>query len=268
MVVCASGLRLNGLGGVRFGTATFMFFIGVYNYIITKKYKFFIFIALAPLIHFSFIIYDAIFLAFYFSKRFPRVIICMFLASFILNVAHIGSFLSQYLVFFEDEIAERGVDYINSDLDEMRKTYQGAFWTRIGEYFRYCEYIALVLIYAHAKRHQGKINFSSDTGLMFLFCLVFGIFGNIFEPIPHLGLRTQGLFSSFLILPIFRYCRDNWQYQDITMMLMTCIMTAGGFLKIIIGIRTVVDITPISLVFCPLPFTQITDTTMNVLFGL
>lgn len=268
VMLFANALSLKGLGGVRFATATFVFFIGVYNYIVTKNYKFLILVAIAPLVHFSFIIYDAIFIVFYFSKRFPRIIIFAFLISFILNVSKVGSFLSQYLMYFGSDIAERSSDYINSDLDEMRKAYQGAFWTRVGIYFRYCEYIALVLIYAHAKKHKGKIHYGSDTGLMFLFCLVFGIFGNILEPVPHLGLRTQGLFSSFLILPIFRYCRDNWQYQDITMMLMTCIMTAGGFLKIIMGIRTVVDITPISLVFCPLPFTQITDTTMNVLFGL
>lgn len=268
VMLFANALSLKGLGGVRFGTATFMFFIGVYNYIITKNYKFLILIALSPLVHFSFILYDGIFLAFYFSKKYPRVIVYAFLISFILNVANVGSFFSQYSMYFGSDIAERGSDYINGDLDEMKKTYQGAFWTRIGIYFRYCEYFVLIFIYKHAKKHHGKINFGSDTGLMFLFCLVFGIFGNIFEPVPHLGLRTQGLFSSFLILPIFRYCRDNWQYQDLTMRLMTCIIMACGFLKIIIGIRTVTDITPVSLVFCPLPLTQITDTTMNVLFGL
>lgn len=268
VMLFANTLSLKGLGGVRFYTATFMFFIGVYNYIITKNYKYLILVALAPLVHFSFIIYDGIFLAFYFAKRYPRIIVYAFLISFILNMANVGSFLSQYSMYFGSDIAERGSDYINSDLDEMRKTYQGAFWNRVGIYFRYCEYFALVLIYAHAKKHQGKINYGSDTGLMFLFCLVFGIFGNILEPVPHLGLRTQGLFSSFLILPIFRYCRDNWQYQDLTMRLLTYTMAAGGFLKIIIGIRTITDITPISLVFCPLPLTQITDTTMNVLLGL
>lgn len=268
VMLFANALSLKGLGGVRFATATFVFFIGVYNYIVTKNYKFLILVAIAPLVHFSFIIYDAIFIVFYFSKRFPRIIIFAFLISFILNVSKVGSFLSQYLMYFGSDIAERSSDYINSDLDEMRKAYQGAFWTRVGIYFRYCEYIALVLIYAHAKKHKGKIHYGSDTGLMFLFCLVFGIFGNILEPVPHLGLRTQGLFSSFLILPIFRYCRDNWKYKGLTMSLLTYIIMAGGFLKIIIGIRTLVDITPISLVFCPLPLAQITDTTMNVLFGL
>lgn len=268
VLLFANSNSLKGLGGVRFATATFIFFIGVYNYIITKNYKYLILVAVAPLVHFSFIIYDGIFLAFYFAKRYPRIIVYVFLISFILNVANVGSFLSQYSMYFGSDIAEKGSDYINGDLEEMRKTYQGAFWTRVGIYFRYCEYFALVLIYAHAKKHQGKINYGSDTGLMFLFCLVFGIFGNILEPIPHLGLRTQGLFSSFLILPIFRYCRDNWQYQDLTMRILTYTIGAGGFLKIIIGIRTITDITPISLVFCPLPFTQITDTTMNVLFGL
>lgn len=268
VMLFANALSLKGLGGVRFATATFVFFIGVYNYIVTKNYKFLILVAIAPLVHFSFLIYDAIFLVFYLSMRFPHAIIYMFLISFILNMTNVGSFLSQYSMLFGSDIAERGIDYINSDLEEMKKAYQGAFWTRVGIYFRYCEYIALVLIYAHAKKHQGKIHYESDTGLMFLFCLVFGIFGNIFEPIPHLGLRTQGLFSSFLILPIFRYCRDNWKYQDLTMRLLTYTLMAGGFLKIIMGIRTVVDITPISLVFCPLPLTQITNTTMNVLFGL
>lgn len=268
VMLFANAVSLKGLGGVRFGTATFMFFIGVYNYIITKSYKFLILIALSPLVHFSFILYDGIFLAFYFSKKYPRVIVYAFLISFILNVANVGSFISQYSMYFGSDIAERGSDYINGDLDEMKKAYQGAFWTRVGIYFRYCEYFALIFIYKHAKKHQGKINYGSNIGLMFLFCLVFGIFGNILEPVPHLGLRTQGLFSSFLILPIFRYCRDNWQYKDFTMRILTYTMVAGGFLKIIMGIRTVVDITPISLVFCPLPFTQITDTTMNVLFGL
>lgn len=268
VMLFANALSLKGLGGVRFATATFIFFIGVYNYILTKNCKSLILVALAPLVHFSFIIYDGIFLAFYFAKRYPRIIVFAFLISFILNVANVGSFLSQYSMYFGSDIAEKGSDYINSDLDEMRRTYQGAFWTRIGEYFRYCQYIALVLIYAHAKMHRGKIYYGSNTGLMFLFCLVFGIFGNILEPVPHLGLRTQGLFSSFLILPIFRYCRDNWKYRDFTMRLLTYTLMAGGFLKIIMGIRTVVDITPISLVFCPLPLTQITDTTMNVLLGL
>lgn len=268
VMLFANAVSLKGLGGVRFGTATFMFFIGVYNYIITKNCKFLILIALSPLVHFSFILYDGIFLAFCFLKKYPRVIVYAFLISFILNVANVGSFISQYSMYFGSDIAERGSDYINGDLDEMKKAYQGAFWTRVGEYFRYCEYIVLLLIYRYAKKYQGKINYGSKIGLMFLFCLVFGIFGNILEPVPHLGLRTQDLFSSFLILPIFRYCRDNWQYKDFTMRLLTYTMAAGGFLKIIMGIRTVVDITPISLVFCPLPFTQITDTTMNVLFGL
>lgn len=268
VMLFANALSLKGLGGVRFATATFIFFIGVYNYILTKNCKSLILVALAPLVHFSFIIYDGIFLAFYFAKRYPRIIVFAFLVSFILNVANVGSFLSQYSMYFGSDIAEKGSDYINGDLEEMRKAYQGAFWTRIGEYFRYCQYIALVLIYAHAKKHKGKIHYGSDTGLMFLFCLVFGIFGNILESVPHLGLRTQGLFSSFLILPIFRYCRDNWLFQDLTMRLLTYTMAAGGFLKIIIGIRTVSDITPVSLVFCPLPLTQITDTTMNVILGL
>lgn len=268
VMLFANALSLKGLGGVRFATATFVFFIGVYNYIVTNNYKFLILVALAPLVHFSFIIYDAIFLVFYFSKKFPHAIICMFLISFILNMANVGSFLSEYSIFFGDEIAERGIDYINSDLDEMRKTYQGAFWTRVGEYFRYCEYFALILIYMHARIYHGKIHYDSDTALMFLFCLVFAIFGNILEPVPHLGLRTQGLFSSFLILPIFIYCRDNWKCKGLTINLLTGIIMAGGFLKIIMGIRTLVDITPVSLVFCPLPLVQITDTTMNALLGL
>ena len=268
VMLFANALSLKGLGGVRFATATFVFFIGVYNYIVTKNYKFLILVAIAPLVHFSFLIYDAIFLVFYLSKRFPHAIIWMFLISFILNVANVGSFLSQYSIFFGDEIAEKGSYYINSDLDEMRKTYQGAFWTRIGVYFRYCEYIALILIYIHARKFHSRVHYDSDTGLMFLFCLVFAIFGNVLEPIPHLGLRTQGLFSSFVILPIFRYCRDNWKYKGLTMSLLTYIIMAGGFFKIIIGIRTLVDITPVSLVFCPLPLAQITDTTMNTLFGL
>ena len=268
VMLFANAVSLKGLGGVRFGTATFMFFIGVYNYIVTKNYKFLIIIALTPLVHFSFIIYDAIFLAFYLSKKFPRVIVYAFLISFILNVANVGSFLSQYSMYFGSDIAEKGSDYINSDLDEMRETYQGAFWTQVGIYFRYCEYIVLILIYIHARKYGLKSFFCSVTGMMFLFCLVLGIFGNIFEPIPHLGLRTQGLFSSLLILPIFRYCRDNWNTQDTQIKLILSVIGIGGVLKIMIGVRSLVDITPISLVFCPLPFTQITDTTMNVLFGL
>lgn len=264
----ANAISLKGLGGVRFATASFMLFIGVYNFILTGNKRYWLLICVTPLVHFSFAIYVGLFFFFYVLRKYPKIIIAIFLFSFVLNVSNVGSYISAYLPMFGEDVADRGDYYIDSDLDEMKTTFQGAFWTQVGIIFRICEYIALVLILVHAKRKYGQLNFASTTGLMFLFCLLFGSFGNIFDAVPHLGLRTQNLASSLLILPIFRYCSDNWNLRNIHMQLVSILLLAGGMLKIIIGIRTVTDITPISLVFFPLPFVQFTETTMNVLFGL
>jgi hypothetical protein len=170
--------------------------------------------------------------------------------------------------FFGDDVVTRGSVYINADLEEMKKSYQGVFWTQVPTYFRYCEYVIMVFIYMHAKKNLPKIDYSTSIGQMFLFCMAFGIFGNIFEPVPHLGLRTQHEVSSLLIIPIFYYLRKYWNGNDININVIKAILIFAGALKILIGIRIVADITPISLVFCPLPFVGISQTSMSVLLGL
>lgn len=268
LLLYANFLNLNGLGGVRFYTASFLFFIGVYGLITKPDLRSLVLLALIPFVHFSFIVYLGIFCVYYLLKKHSNTILIIFILSFILNIADVGSLLTQYSTMFGDDIADRGNAYINSNLEDMKKAYQGAFWTQIGMYFRYCSYAALVLIYFHAKKYHKKYNHESVTAHMFLFCLVLGTFGNIFDPVPHLGIRTQNLYSAMLILPLFRYCRDHWHTHSGILKLAVLVLGVGGLLKILVAMRIVADFTPISLVCCPLPFVNISDSTVYTLLGL
>nr|WP_321522363.1 hypothetical protein [uncultured Macellibacteroides sp.] len=265
----ASIYSLVQFGGVRFGTAFYTFYISVYYYIIMNDRRYLLGLLIVPFIHFSYTIYIVAFIIFYIFRNKPYIIISLFIASFFFSAAGLSNLLTQYSVYWGEGIAEKSQIYTEIDFDEFTHNYQGAFWTRIGDILYWCELIALVLIFFTRKRFREFENESMLTIYkMILFCLVLFSAYNIFEAIPHLGIRTRGIATSFVILPIYLFCKEYWNSHDLKVRLIAYVTLFGGAFQIIMCFRQLSNLTPISLVFCPLPLVEITETTMNVLLGL
>jgi len=261
--------NLSVLGGVRYATAGILLFFGINYYILSKKNIYLIFIALTPLVHFSYIIFVAIFILYhFFLHNKPIIVFVLFIVSHIINLFGMGENIANFMPFFGENIAEKGEAYLNMDLDEVINTYQGAFWNRIGICFRISiRAVALTMFYCYYRKLREQV-YDSSAFQLFLFALTFSSFANIFEPIPHLGLRIQRTSSAYYLLPIYCLFRDYGEMDNLITKIAKYLFIISGSFSILIAIRRITNFVPISMVFFPLPFAGLSDITMSVILGL
>lgn len=247
---------IQGLAGVRFYTAFYVFAFGVISYINTSKYIYLFALPAACLMHFSYIFATFLFALYYALKKKPYAICIITGLSFIVTFTTISSVISQYGSFLGDSIEARANAYSLENtgyVDYVSGIKNATVWyvALRGEIAYYTAVISLALIALYRK----KIKIEEKTLQYVLLALIFLSCRNIVIDIPDFGIRYNSIFMALFYISIYHIYIQN--KDNALMKTISCMNIIGGMFYTLYSIRCMfyyVSITDILLS----PFISIT----------
>lgn len=187
-------IPLWNINGFDFWTASQVFIYGLLPIICERKYNRVLFIALCPLIHFSFYFMFAITFLFVFAKRFKKALVLVFIVSFFFTGIDSSKF-SFLFSYFPDILVERTEAYLNAS-----KANTGGNIIRVvsliysfSVYFVFFRSYKSNITFIESNRHIERL-------YLFSFYIV-GVF-NVLSVIPSVG-RFLYIGQIFLLMAIF-----------------------------------------------------------------
>jgi len=203
MIFFAGILPITAINGFRMWTAVWVFFYGAYHVILYRDIKYLLITFFAPLVHWSFVIPNAILLLYFFIGNRNLIYLPLALVSFVLprimtqyfaliSLKLGGSLQNRYEMYSNTEYVA-GVQESASDL---------SWFMKIGGDLVFY-YLIIAIIVARLKSR----NFDRDKQAenLFSFLLIFLSFVNFGMGIPSLGIRFRLVFFVFAILYVFLY---------------------------------------------------------------
>lgn len=194
------------INGVRMWTALHVYVYGMMPYLLERDKSKIWFVALTPLIHFSFL-YVAIFGLLWFAlpyrfksqnSSFIFLAYIFFLVSLFVNSLNMNMVEDMIVEYSPENYEEHLSGFIGEEYMENRAALkeQHNWYVGLSGVFTHWSYSILMLfLYPCLKR-----NFSKNTGLMHLFCfaLLLGSFANIIALLPS-GGRFKTLSQMFMV---------------------------------------------------------------------
>ena len=204
---------IQGLAGVRFYTAFYVFAFGAISYINTSKKIYLLTFPTACLIHFSYIFAVFLFAVYYVFKAKPYIIYMIVGLSFVMSFTSISSIISQYASYLGGSIETRANTYSleNTDYVAFVNNIQSeTVWyvALRGKIVYWAAVISLSLIGIYHKR----IKIDEKAFQYILLALVFLSCRNIIINIPDFGSRYNAIFIAlfyFLLYHIFMQNRGS-----------------------------------------------------------
>ena len=204
---------IQGLAGVRFYTAFYVFAFGAISYINTSKKIYLLTFPTACLIHFSYIFAVFLFAVYYVFKAKPYIIYMIVGLSFVMSFTSISSIISQYASYLGGSIETRANTYSleNTDyVDFVNNIQSETVWyvALRGKIVYWAAVISLSLIGIYHKR----IKIDEKAFQYILLALVFLSCRNIIINIPDFGSRYNAIFIAlfyFLLYHIFMQNRGS-----------------------------------------------------------
>ena len=229
---------IQGLAGVRFYTAFYVFIFGAISYINTAKRIYLLALTGACLIHFSYIFAILLFIVFHFLKNRPRIIFMMAVVSFSLSFTSFSNLISQYSSIFGSSIEAKAQTYSTENdlyVDSIQERSEAYVWY-VGERNKVAYGVivaSLALLYVMRK----KIRINALTLQYLLLAMVFLTFRNIVIDVPDLGIRFSNIFMAIFYFFLYHFFLQNRSMQFAR--LLTCLNIAGGILVILYSIRCI-----------------------------
>jgi len=177
------------INGVRFWTAAWMGVYSIFQIFKNNNRRYFLLALCTPVVHVSFYFFVAILLIAYFTKKYERFWIIMFISSFIISnfSATILNALSQFLPSF---ISNTIQTYLTYKMEISSHKYI------IG----IVEWIFVNIIVFVFYRNKEKIKLQPIVYNIYLFLVVFIVFVNLTMPVQSIGNRFIEL-----AMPIIAY---------------------------------------------------------------
>lgn len=210
LIICFSVIfGMDQLAGVRFATAAYLFFFGSVQFLKTNDKRFFIYIILATLVHFSYLILALLFGLHYFLKKYPVIIYTILILSFIIpNLIH--GYISQFSEILGGGIKQRSEMYIGQEGVDVAYGSLTNWYVRLREISMiYYAYIALVIL----NLKSSKILINSFIKKVYLFSLLVLSLTNFTKDVPHLGYRLQFIFLMFAVYFIYIVYNENYKIR-------------------------------------------------------
>lgn len=196
-------MPITAVAGVRMWTAMWIFFYGAYQVILYRKTKYLFLTLGACLVHFSFMIPNAILVMFYFAGNRTAIYTALVVLSFVLPnlIAPTFEVISGYM---GGGIQERYDMYSNETYMEGRAySYQDLpLYIRIGHETIYYFLVSILIVIGFFYKKLMNANHEKS---LFNFCLLFLAFVNFGKSIPSLGTRFQVLFYLFTAVYFMLY---------------------------------------------------------------
>lgn len=203
LIFFAAILPITAINGFRMWTAVWIFFYGAYHVILFRDTRFLLITFFAPLVHWSFVIPNAILLIYFFVGNRNIFYLPLVLASFVLPQfmtqyfslisLKLGGSLQNRYEMYSDSSYVAGVQESAADL---------SWFMKIGSDLVFY-YLLLVIIVARLKSRSLDRDKAAEN--LFSFLLLFLAFVNFGMGIPSLGVRFRMVFFIFATLYIFMY---------------------------------------------------------------
>lgn len=247
-VLCAAFMMpLAQLAGVRYGTATYLFFWGVISILNSNNAKYYVLLLLACLTHFSFIIPSLLFIAFrvfsmtindgklkiiyliYIASFFlPNLILDLTANSFITNLLGAG-FQSKSNDYGNAEVnIDMAIDFYSTAAWYIIYPFKLAFWFAAGVVF--VKLIPLLKI---------KHTIQSDKILIWVVVLL--SFSNFSMGVSNLGSRLSMVSALFFFYYLLKLYSENQNLQIVKSLVIMSLVFVG--LKIILETRFIIEYT-------------------------
>lgn len=229
---------IQGLAGVRFYTAFYVYFFGVISYINTSKRIYLLSLVGACLIHFSYIFAVLLFGIYYILRNKPRIILGIAVLSFFITATSFSNIVSEYSSIFGGAIEAKAniyssendwyVDYIQDSAADnnwyISLKSQISFWVAVASLF---------LFYLFKKRFQ----INQYTQQYLLLILIFLFFRNLTFDIPDLGIRFNNIFIAGFYFFLYHFYVQN--SSNIIAKAIAFLNLAGGILIVLYSIRSI-----------------------------
>ncbi len=179
--------QIFNINGVRFWTAAWVGVYAIFQIFRNGNKRYLLLVIFTPFFHASFWIFVPIILLAFFSKRFEKVWIILFFASFIfssITLQVINDTTSSLPPFLQNLTRS----YTSAEnLEKFRSAGTGLAW--VAKLFNYLILIYINLLVYLFIRNSNDISRNLVSKSMYNFLLVFITFVNFAMPIPSLGVR-------------------------------------------------------------------------------
>jgi hypothetical protein len=247
-VLCAAFMMpLGQLAGIRYCTATYIFFWGVISILSTNKPKYYVLLILASLTHFSFIIPSFLFLIFrgysmsiHESKI--RIVYLIYIASFFLPNLILNLFTNSFITnLLGTGLQNKSNDYANAEvnIDMALDFYSTAAWYIIYP-FKLAFWFVFGAIFARGIPFlKIKHTIQSDKILVWVVLLL--SFSNFSMGVSNLGNRLSMVASVFFFYYLLKLYSENQNLQIVKSLVIMSLLFVS--LKIIFEIRFIIEYT-------------------------
>ena len=183
------------INGVRFWTASWIFVYGVFQVFRNNNKRYFLLICLSPMVHVSFYFVAALSLIAYFTKKYDRFWITLFVVSFFISNFSVVvlEYISQYLPTILSRIVQ---SYIRESYI-LKREEQIGFLKSVFDFLQWL-YVNIIIFLFYKNRQI--IKHLPKAYNLYLFLIIFMTLVNFTMPIPSVGGRFI-----MLSLPIVAY---------------------------------------------------------------
>jgi hypothetical protein len=249
---------MDQVAGVRFATAAYVMFIGVFRFLQTKQLKFLIVAALSGLVHFSFLAVFVVFLLYWWLKPGNKILYILVIITFLA-----GNFFGTSIVSFIDSIG--GSLGARAGLYTGQETIadQTVWFVKYREEMMMTYMLLYIVIIKFMNIRIKEIQIHKQ---LFGFSLALLSLSNITGNIPHAGYRYQFVAIMFFIAYVYLLYRFNHEKQ--TIRLFSLLSMPFFMLQIIYALRSILFYTPFTLFFGVSPmvlFMKVEQTVWDVI---
>lgn len=177
---------LDQLAGVRFATAAYLLFFGIFNFLKTNKKNYLFIASLSLLIHFAYLSVLVVFILFLLINRRYRIIYSILIFSFI-SAGFFQETINQIITYLGGSIEERAKLYTQLEAGEQRLVWYVAFRENLMTIY------ALIFILL-TKIRRIKLNENVLSVKLLHFSLMLLALSNFTNHIQHAGYRYNFVF--------------------------------------------------------------------------
>lgn len=247
-VLCAAFMMpLAQLAGIRYGTATYLFFLGVMSILNSNHPKYYILLILASLTHFSFIIPSLLFLIVrFYSKEIHenkiKIIYLIYIASFFLPnlILYLttNSFITNLL---GAGLQSKSNEYANAQVNiDMAIDFNSTAAWYIIYPFKLAFWFVFGAIFARGIPFL-KIKHTIQSDKILVWVLVLLSFSNFSMGVSNLGSRLSMVSSLFFFYYLLKLYSENQNLQIVKSLVIISLLFVS--LKIILETRFILEYT-------------------------
>lgn len=206
---------LDQLAGVRFATAAYVLFFGIFNFLKSNKKNYLFIASLSLLIHFAYLSVLVVFILFLLINRRYRIIYSILIFSFI-SAGFFQGTINQIISYLGGSIEERAKLYTQLESGQQRLIWYVALRENLMTIYAF-----IFILFTKIRRMKLNRNALSDKLLHFSLLLL--ALSNFTNHIQHAGYRYNFVFVMFFMSYVFIFYHANKGIKQIRILILMAI---------------------------------------------